>query len=34
MASIDFINNQNTVCRVISSYIYTLKMKIKIKGNT
>ena len=34
MDSIDFINNQNTVCRVISSYIYTLKMKIQLKGNT
>ena len=31
MASIDFINSQNTVCRVISSYVYTLKMKIQLR---
>ena len=27
-------NDQNTMCRVIFDYIYTLKIKIHIKSNT
>ena len=32
MASIDFTNDQITMCKVIWGYIYTIK--IYIKGNT
>ena len=34
MASIDFTDNQTTVCKVISGYIYTLKITKNININT
>ena len=34
MAPFDFINNQNTIGRVTSSYFYTLNIKIHIKDST
>ena len=34
MVPIDFINDQNTMRKVICGYIYMLKIKIHIKDNT
>ena len=33
MAPVDFINDQNTMCRIISGYLYALKIK-HIKDKT
>ena len=34
MTTIDSTNDQNTMCRVIYGYIYTLRIKIRITEKT